>query len=100
MEFLSAIAKENLKFQIGTFDPYSDDPRLAVKKVWLCSTSGTLIVAGTAGHAIIVTLGDEPLDSQIPVSSLDKFELCCEIYNIKNIENIISGEDNEHCFRS
>lgn len=37
----------------GVFDPYSDDPRLAVKKVALCPLSGTLVVAGTAGHVVI-----------------------------------------------
>ncbi|KAK6642514.1 hypothetical protein RUM43_004016 [Polyplax serrata] len=57
--------------KIGTFDPYSDDPRLAVKKVWLCPKSGTLVVAGTAGHIIVATVGDEtPADGQIPVRSV------------------------------
>ena len=45
--------------QVGTFDPYSDDPRLAVKKVWLCADTGTLAVAGTAGHVIIAKLNLE-----------------------------------------
>lgn len=43
-------------FQVGCFDPYSDDPRLAVKKVSLCAVSGTLAVAGTSGHIIIAKL--------------------------------------------
>uniref|UniRef100_A0A0V0G3S9 Putative tomosyn n=1 Tax=Triatoma dimidiata TaxID=72491 RepID=A0A0V0G3S9_TRIDM len=45
--------------KVGTFDPYSDDPRLAVKKVALCAETGTLVVAGTAGHIIIAKLSDE-----------------------------------------
>ncbi|XP_058062000.1 lethal(2) giant larvae protein isoform X1 [Anopheles bellator] len=37
----------------GQFDPYSDDPRLAVKKVQLCSQTGTLVIAGTAGNVVM-----------------------------------------------
>ena len=40
-----------------------------MKKVWLCPKSGTLVVAGTAGHVIVATFGEEvSVDSQIPVS--------------------------------
>lgn len=42
----------------GQFDPYSDDPRLAVKKLSLCSKSGVLIIGGTAGNVIVATLED------------------------------------------
>ena len=38
---------------IGSFDPYSDDPRLGVQKIALCPMSATLIVAGTAGQVWI-----------------------------------------------
>jgi len=54
--------------QIGTFDPYSDDPRLAIKKVWLCPQTGTLIAAGTAGHVIVLQLSDSARDAAVPVS--------------------------------
>lgn len=37
----------------GFFDPYSDDPRLAVKKVALCPKTGQIVVAGTAGHVLV-----------------------------------------------
>ena len=37
-------------FQVGCFDPYSDDPRLGVQKIHLCKYSGYLTVAGTAGQ--------------------------------------------------
>lgn len=40
----------------GLFDPYSDDPRLAVKKIAFCQKSGHLIVAGTAGNIVRFTL--------------------------------------------
>ncbi|XP_055585655.1 lethal(2) giant larvae protein [Uranotaenia lowii] len=44
----------------GQFDPYSDDPRLAVKKVQLCPRTGTLIIAGTAGNVVVATLDPSP----------------------------------------
>nr|XP_045599883.1 lethal(2) giant larvae protein homolog 1-like isoform X2 [Procambarus clarkii] len=40
----------------GLFDPYSDDPRLGVKKMVMCPYTGTLIVAGTAGQVLIHNL--------------------------------------------
>lgn len=49
----------------GQFDPYSDDPRLAVKKVGLCPTKGIVTIAGTAGHVVVASMdgatGDQPL---------------------------------------
>ena len=45
--------------QVGCFDPYSDDPRLAIKKVTLCPFTGTLIIAGTAGHLMVVKLKNQ-----------------------------------------
>lgn len=36
----------------GLFDPYSDDPRLAVKRIAFCHKTGQLIVAGTAGNIV------------------------------------------------
>ncbi|XP_076170885.1 LLGL domain-containing protein l(2)gl isoform X6 [Ptiloglossa arizonensis] len=50
--------------KVGTFDPYSDDPRLAVKKVLLCPLSSTLVVAGTAGHIITATVSSEPVNKE------------------------------------
>lgn len=41
----------------GLFDPYSDDPRLAVKKIALCAKTGKLVIAGTAGHIVIGSFG-------------------------------------------
>lgn len=42
--------------RVGTFDPYSDDPRLAVKRVILCPLSGMLTIGGAAGHIVIASL--------------------------------------------
>lgn len=49
--------------KVGCFDPYSDDPRLAIKKVSLCGVSGTLAIAGTAGHVIIAKLSLCPAEN-------------------------------------
>lgn len=35
--------------RVGRFDPYSDDTRLAIRKLSLCPQTGTLVVAGTGG---------------------------------------------------
>ena len=36
------------------YDPYSDDPRLAIHKLYLCALSETLVVGGTAGQVIVM----------------------------------------------
>uniref|UniRef100_A0A182LU86 Lethal(2) giant larvae protein n=1 Tax=Anopheles culicifacies TaxID=139723 RepID=A0A182LU86_9DIPT len=46
----------------GQFDPYSDDPRLAVKKVQLCPQTGTLVIAGTAGNVVMANFEATPHD--------------------------------------
>lgn len=55
----------------GVFDPYSDDPRLAVKRVVLCPLSGTLVVAGTAGHVVIAKFDTEVLDGELKVTTMN-----------------------------
>jgi hypothetical protein len=56
-----------LNLQVGTFDPYSDDPRLAVKKVALCPKSGTLVVAGSAGSVIVAKLNSDSVEKEVKV---------------------------------
>ncbi|XP_066246031.1 lethal(2) giant larvae protein homolog 1 isoform X2 [Euwallacea similis] len=51
----------------GVFDPYSDDPRLAIKRVAMCALSGTLVVAGTAGQVIVSKFDTEILDGPLKV---------------------------------
>ena len=48
---------------MGCFDPYSDDPSMAVRKVNLCPQSGRLFVGGTAGQVLIFELADDAEDS-------------------------------------
>ncbi|KAG7211969.1 hypothetical protein KM043_011171 [Ampulex compressa] len=57
--------------KVGTFDPYSDDPRLAVKKVLLCPLSSTLVIAGTAGHIITATISSEPVNKEIKAITMN-----------------------------
>lgn len=49
------------------FDPYSDDPRLAVKKLSLCPVTGLLAVAGTAGQIVVAEFSDDPSEKELPV---------------------------------
>ncbi|XP_069685247.1 lethal(2) giant larvae protein homolog 1 isoform X2 [Periplaneta americana] len=57
--------------KVGTFDPYSDDPRLAVKKVSLCPMSGTLVVAGTAGSVIIAKFSSDAVEKEVKVTPMN-----------------------------
>ncbi|KAK8379078.1 hypothetical protein O3P69_019122 [Scylla paramamosain] len=43
----------------GLFDPYSDDPRLGVKKMQMCPYTGMLVVAGTAGQVLVMSPSSE-----------------------------------------
>jgi len=40
--------------QVGTYDPFSDDPRLAIQKIIMCPLSEMLIIGGTAGQIIVM----------------------------------------------
>ncbi len=51
--------------KVGHFDPYSDDPRLAIKKVAFCGKRGRLVVGGTAGQVLVLDLVD-PSASAVP----------------------------------
>ncbi|KFM68057.1 Lethal(2) giant larvae protein-like protein, partial [Stegodyphus mimosarum] len=57
--------------KVGSFDPYSDDPRLAVKKTLLCVSTKTLVVAGTAGQIILFELKDEEIEKELEVHSVN-----------------------------
>jgi len=58
--------------QVGTFDPYSDDPRLGIQKIALCPLSETLVVAGTAGQVITLQMEREEREQ---VSSRNLFKV-------------------------
>ena len=58
-----------LSLQVGTFDPYSDDPRLAIQKLVLCPLSETLVLGGTAGQIIVLGFEREKREQEVKVSS-------------------------------
>ena len=39
--------------RVGEFDPYSDDPRLGIRRIDICRHTGALLVGGTAGQVHI-----------------------------------------------
>lgn len=45
--------------KVGTFDPYSDDPKLGIQKLYLCPLREILVIAGTAGQVLIMNLNSE-----------------------------------------
>ncbi|XP_028912908.1 LLGL scribble cell polarity complex component 2 isoform X2 [Ornithorhynchus anatinus] len=51
--------------KVGSFDPYSDDPRLGIQKIFLCKYSGYLAVAGTAGQVLVMELNDEAAEQAV-----------------------------------
>ncbi|OXB76957.1 UNVERIFIED_CONTAM: hypothetical protein H355_014779 [Colinus virginianus] len=57
--------------KVGTFDPYSDDPRLGIQKIYLCKYSGYLAVAGTAGQVLVMELNDEDAEHVVDYAEAD-----------------------------
>lgn len=51
--------------KVGTFDPYSDDPRLAIQKVSLCPLSGVFMAGGTAGQVVTFKISLEPVEKSL-----------------------------------
>lgn len=49
--------------KVGMFDPFSDDPRLAVKKLGYCAETNQLMVGGTAGQVLVCALGEAKEES-------------------------------------
>uniref|UniRef100_A0A0N5APA8 LLGL domain-containing protein n=1 Tax=Syphacia muris TaxID=451379 RepID=A0A0N5APA8_9BILA len=69
--------------KVGVYDPFCDDPRLAVQKLFFSASTGHLVVGGRAGHAIVYSLEDELIIAAC-VESID-FEI---IENPKTIHSI------------
>ncbi|XP_059588107.1 LLGL scribble cell polarity complex component 2 isoform X1 [Alligator mississippiensis] len=57
--------------KVGSFDPYSDDPRLGIQKIYLCKYSGYLAVAGTAGQVLLMELNDEAAEHVVDYAEAD-----------------------------
>jgi lethal(2) giant larvae protein len=50
--------------KVGTFDPYSDDPKLGIQKIFLCPQRHVLVVAGTAGQVLIMSINENAKEVQ------------------------------------
>lgn len=55
----------------GVFDPYSDDPRLAVKKISMCPKTGQIVVAGTAGHIVIASVDHKIVAGPLQLTTMN-----------------------------
>ncbi|KAB7500068.1 Lethal(2) giant larvae-like protein 2 [Armadillidium nasatum] len=64
----------------GLFDPYSDDPRLGIKKLEMCPHTGQLVVAGTAGQIIVYEIN---LDEKSSVVQ------CVEVNVVAETDNFV-----------
>ncbi|XP_050394221.1 lethal(2) giant larvae protein homolog 1 isoform X2 [Patella vulgata] len=57
--------------KVGTFDPYSDDPRLSIQKITLCPLSETLVIAGTAGQVITFQMEREEREQEVKSTTVN-----------------------------
>ena len=60
--------------KVGLYDPYSDDPRLGVRRLDMCAKTGTVLIGGTAGQSIIFILSETAGDHLVPTKSIDLLE--------------------------
>jgi len=57
--------------KVGKFDPYSDDPRFAVKKVSMCGDTGVVVVGGTAGQVLVMQPKDSQIEEKVAVAKAE-----------------------------
>jgi lethal(2) giant larvae protein len=55
---------------VGTFDPYSDDPRLSIVKIALCPLSETLVLGGSAGQVVALQFERERRQHEVKVTNV------------------------------
>uniref|UniRef100_F7BKG3 LLGL scribble cell polarity complex component 2 n=1 Tax=Xenopus tropicalis TaxID=8364 RepID=F7BKG3_XENTR len=78
--------------KVGSFDPYSDDPRLGIQKIYMCKYSGYLSVAGTAGQVLVMELNDEAAEHVVDETLVDLLQEQ-EGYRWKGHERLHARED-------
>ena len=61
--------------KVGTFDPYSDDPKLGVQKIYLCPQREILVVAGTAGQVLIMQVNEQSREVSASAIAIQKINL-------------------------
>ena len=59
--------------KIGTFDPYSDDPKLGIQKIYLCPQKEILVIAGTAGQVLVMKISDQ--NKEISYNELESHKI-------------------------
>lgn len=57
--------------KIGEFDPYSDDPKLGIKKLAMCQQTGTIVAGGTAGQVFVFVLSDDAIETGLTTKEVD-----------------------------
>ncbi|KAI8507201.1 hypothetical protein Bbelb_145810 [Branchiostoma belcheri] len=59
--------------KIGLFDPFSDDPRLAVQHIELCPSTGIMAVGGASGQVVIMEMSPvgEGQSQELVTSAVD-----------------------------
>ncbi|VDN59071.1 unnamed protein product [Dracunculus medinensis] len=62
--------------KVGVYDPFCDDPRFAISKIFFDSSTGQLAIGGNAGHAIVYDLESEPLKTD---------SVLCAVFDIVDI---------------
>ncbi|XP_075033942.1 LLGL scribble cell polarity complex component 2 isoform X2 [Mixophyes fleayi] len=77
--------------KVGSFDPYSDDPRLGIQKIYLCKYSGYLSVAGTAGQILVLELNDEAAQQVVEQTLVDLLQE--QEYRWKGHERLYPRQD-------
>lgn len=60
--------------KVGTFDPYSDDGRLAIQRITLCPMTGSFVAAGTAGQVIVMKISPESKEGTLSVVTTNLVE--------------------------
>jgi len=64
------IARLLLFLQVGQYDPFTDDPRLAIQQLCLCVMSEMLIVAGSSGQVIVMQFERDERDANVKISTV------------------------------
>jgi lethal(2) giant larvae protein len=59
--------------KVGTFDPYSDDPKLGIQKIFLCAQREILVVAGTAGQVLLMSINEQA--RELPFNQLTSHKI-------------------------
>ena len=74
--------------KVGIYDPYSDDPRLAISRIDMCARSGTILIGGTAGQCAVFILSATAGDHSVPSKTIDLLDRQAEQVKWKGHEKL------------